>query len=149
VPAPRSTLLRTEIARARAERCRSQLLTHHAEQAIATARHVVSIVESRQHELLVITTMQTAGRFRLRGLVADRVVDATCREGRLSVDPVLWATAEMVVEMGDLFTHPETGRIYVADLGHSFVPTLLTLIRALDVVQVADVWLSPERADED
>jgi hypothetical protein len=140
------TSLHDELGRSRAECNVARQLAARANDAVATAKRVSNAVERRRRERLMIRRIELAGggHFTVRGIVAGTNVLATYRSGRLVADGPLWQTAETIVDVGDTFVHPERDMVLQASLDRDFLTTLLTLIRAMDLVREAEFSLADD-----
>jgi hypothetical protein len=107
---------------------------------------------ARSHELLRVGRRRRgdptvgAGQtvaFRLEGVVAGQPVVARWTDDRLFVTEELLTRADLVVRLGEQFTHPD-GSTITASLTHGPLRALLTVMRACDVVHHASVDLARE-----
>ena len=81
--------------------------------------------------------------FRLEGVVAGQPVVAQWNEDGLLVSEELLTRADLVVRLGEVFSHPD-GSIITASLTDGPLRALLTVMRACDVVHYASVDLATE-----
>jgi hypothetical protein len=147
-----STLLRERYLRAVTQSLRA---SGQAAEAYANARTVRQAATIRRR---AATTSQDGAPsldgFEVEGLIDGHPVGATLTRGHLACDPALWVRAQLLVDLGEVFSDEAGCPRYVASLDGPDVAVALTLLRACDrvigfslpipVPQAAD---GPDRAD--
>ena len=81
--------------------------------------------------------------FRLKGVVAGQAVEARWTDQSLTLSEELLTRADLVVRLGEVFTHPD-GPTIPASLTDGPLRALLTVMRACDVVHYASIDLAAE-----
>jgi hypothetical protein len=127
-----STMLRERYLRAVAQSLR---VYGQAADAYANARTVRQAATIRRR---AATTSQDGAAsldgFEVEGLIDGQPVGATLTRGHLACDPALWVRAQLLVDLGEVFSDEAGCPRYVASLDGPDVAVALTLLRACDRV---------------
>lgn len=106
---------------------RAAVAVAQAESACRRARALIEVACELQYQ-------HWPRMFSVTGTVDSFPVHAFWHRGQLSLSPLLWRRAELIVALGDEFHDDERERSVSADLTEP-LPALLTLMRACDRVQ--------------
>jgi hypothetical protein len=126
-----STMLRERYLRAVAQSLR---VYGQAADAYANARTVRQAATIRRQATTSRDGAASLDGFEVEGLIDGQPVGATLTRGQLACDPALWVRAQLLVDLGEVFSDEAGCPRYVASLDGPDVAVALTLLRACDRV---------------